>query len=119
MVILSLFFFSGKRKKSTEINFLGPETAQWGGGLPREGVVAEKFVPSLESLSSLGFEERNLGCAGNSAGMSRTPGGVQKLCAKKVCSHFSFPIFSSIPISTLGMIIGLFGYLGGGGRYLS
>ena len=26
------------------------------GGLPREGVVAEKFVPSLESLFSLGFK---------------------------------------------------------------
>ena len=42
-------------------------------------VVAEKFMPSLESLSSLGFEERNLGCPGNFAGMSRTPGGVQKV----------------------------------------
>ena len=44
------------RKKSTKINFFGPETAWRGGGLPREGVVAEKFVFSLESLSSLGFE---------------------------------------------------------------
>ena len=34
---------SGK-KKSTKINFLGPETARWGGRLPREGVVAEKLV---------------------------------------------------------------------------
>ena len=71
------------RKKSTKMNFLGPETARWGGGLPREGVVAEKFVPSLESLSSLGFEERNLGCPGNFAGISRTPGGIQKVSAKK------------------------------------
>ena len=50
-------FFSGQ-KKSTKINFSGLETSRWGGGLPREGVVADKFVPSLESLSSLGFEER-------------------------------------------------------------
>ena len=63
---------------------MGPETARWGGGLPLEGVVAENFVPALESLSSLGFEERNLGCPGNFAGMSRTPGGVQKVCAKKL-----------------------------------
>ena len=77
------------REKSTKINFLGP--ARWGGGLPREGVVAEKFGPSLESLSSLGFEERNLGCPGKFAGMSRTPVGVQKACAKRVCAHFSFP----------------------------
>ena len=79
------------RKKSTTINFLGPETARWGGGLPREGVVAEKFVPSLESLSSLGFEERNLGCSRNFSGMSRAPGGVQKVSAKKARAHFSFP----------------------------
>ena len=57
-------------------------------GFPREGVVAENFVPSLESLSSLGFEERNLGCPGNFAGMSRTLGGVQKVCAKRVRAHF-------------------------------
>ena len=65
-----------------------------GGGLPREGVVAEKFVLSLESLSSLGFGERNLGYPGDfRSGVSRTPGGVQKVCAKKVRAHFSFPIF--------------------------
>ena len=74
---------SQARKKSTKINSLGPEATRRGGGLPRKGVVAEKFVPSLESLSSLGFEEMNLVCPGNFAGMSRTPGGVQKVCAKK------------------------------------
>ena len=77
---------SQARKKSTKINFLGPETARWGGGLPLEGVVAENFVPALESLSSLGFEERNLGCPGNFARMSWTPGGVQKFAQKNfVC----------------------------------
>ena len=70
-------------KKSTNINFWGPETARWSGALHREGVVAEKCGPSLESLSSLGFEERNLVCPGNFAGMSQTPAGVQKVCAKK------------------------------------
>ena len=54
-------------------------------------MVAEKFVPSLESLSSLSFQERNLGCPGNFAGMSRNFGGVQKVCAKKVRAHFAFP----------------------------
>ena len=81
------------KKKSTKIKFLGPEIARWGGGLPREGVVAENFVPALETLSSLGFEERNPGCPGNFAGMSRTHGGVQKVCAKKLRAHFSFPSF--------------------------
>ena len=69
------------RKKSTKINFLGPETAQWGGGLPREGAGVKNFMPSLESSSSLGFEDRNLGCPGNFAGVSRTFRGVQKVCA--------------------------------------
>ena len=84
--------YTQARKKRTKIKFLGPETARWGGGLPREGVVAENFVPALETLSSLGFEERNLGCPGNFAGMSRTPGGVQKVRAKKLRAHLSFPI---------------------------
>ena len=66
-------------KKSPKINFLGLVTAQWGGGLPHEGVVAERFVPSLESLSALGFEERNLGCPGNFAGTSRTSGEGSKI----------------------------------------
>ena len=62
---------------------------RWGGGLPRAGVVAEKFVPSLESLSFLGFEERNLRRPRNFAGMSRTLGGVRKVCAKKgLCAFF-------------------------------
>ena len=86
------FFSVQARKKSTEINFLGSETAQWGGpgGLPCERAVAENFVLSLESLSSLGFEERNLGCPGNSAGMSRTrtPGGVQKFVPRKFVRIF-------------------------------
>ena len=88
MKTFSALISSGKKKKSTKINFLGPETARWGGGFPLEGVVAEKFVPSLESLSSLGFEERNLQCPGNFAGMSQTPGGVQKVCAKKFMCIF-------------------------------
>ena len=76
------------RKQSTKINFLGPETAQWGGGLPREGVVAENFVPALESLSSLGFEERNLGYPGIFAGMSRTPAVFEKFVQKKFVRIF-------------------------------
>ena len=53
-------------------------------------MVAENFVPSLESLSSLGFEEMNLGSPGNFAGMSRTLGDVQKVCAKKFVRIFRF-----------------------------
>ena len=77
------------RKKSTKINFLGPETAQWGGGLPREGVVAKKFVPSLESLSSLGFEERNLGCPGFLPGCPGPLGVFKKFVQKSSCSFLA------------------------------
>ena len=49
-------------------------------------MVAKNFVPSLESLSPLGFEERNLGCPGNFAGMSRTLGVFKNFVQKKfVC----------------------------------
>ena len=95
--------FLRQEKKSTKINFLGPETARWSGGLPREGVVAENFAPSREILCSLGFKERNPRCPGNFAGMSRTPGVVQKVCAKKVRAHFSFPIFCCFRQGVAGM----------------
>ena len=85
--VLFLSFFDGAGTT--------PIPARWGGGLPREGVVAKKFVPSLESLSSLGFEERNLGCPGNFAGMSGTPGGVQKVFAKKSLCAFFVPYIDS------------------------
>ena len=95
------------REKSTKINFFGPETAWLGGGLRHEGVVAEKFVPSLESLSSLGFEERNLGCPWNFAGMSRTPANVQKICAKKsLCTVFIPTKGALTRINSSGIIFG-------------
>ena len=42
------------RKKSTKINFLGPETVGWA-----EGVGVKKFVPSLKSLFSLHRSSKN------------------------------------------------------------
>ena len=82
------------RKKSTKIKLLGPETARWGGGLPREGVVAENFVPALETLFSLGFEERNPGCPGNFAGISWTPGCSKSLCKKNFVRIFRFLLWA-------------------------
>ena len=83
------------RKKSTKIKFLGPETARWGGGLPREVFGGQKLRARPRNFVFLGFrEERNPECPGNFAGMSRTPGGVQKVCAKKkkkLRAHSSFP----------------------------
>ena len=60
-------------------------------------MVAKKFVPSLESLSSLGFEveEGNLGCPGKFAGMFRTFGGVQKVCVQKKSSCAFFVSYSN------------------------
>ena len=90
-------------KKSTKINLLGPEIARWDGGLPREGVGVEKFVPSLKSLISLVFEGGNLGCPGNFAGMSGTPGGVQKVRAKKSSCTSSLPL--CIRLTVLGGLL--------------
>ena len=96
VVVLIIFHTKKTRKrrsgKSTKINFLGPETARWGGGLPREGVVAEKFVPSLDTLFPLGFEGSNLGCPEKKlfAGMNV----FKKFVQKKVRAHFSFPIIN-------------------------
>ena len=68
------------------MHFLCPEIVGWGGGLPRKGVGVEKFVPSPESMFSLGFEGESLGYPRNFAGMSQTPRGVQKF----VQTEFAF-----------------------------
>ena len=87
LILISECYFSGK----------GPETAWRGGGLLREGVVAKNFVLSLESLSSFGFEERNLGCPGNFAGCPGPLGVFQKFVLKKFVRIFRSPIFLSEP----------------------
>ena len=61
----------------------------WGSSTARGGGRKVRALPL--NLPSLGLEARHLGCPGNVAGMSRTPGGVQKVRAKKVRAHFSFP----------------------------
>ena len=94
LVIMAVTHLIRQEEKSTKMNFSGPETDRWSGGLPREGVVAEKFVPSLESLSSLGWKGGNLAWKGGAwhvrefCRTSRTPGGVQKVCAKKFVRIF-------------------------------
>ena len=72
------------RKTSPKINFLGPETAGWGGGLLHEGVGVEKFVPSLESLFSFGFEGREPGMSRESCQDVPDPWG----CSKSLCAFF-------------------------------
>ena len=69
------------RKKSTKINFLGPETAGrvgWVSSAQRGGGrKVRSDVPSLESLCSLGFRRREPGMP-----QECTPGGIHKACAK-------------------------------------
>ena len=81
-----------------------------GGGLPREGVVVEKFVPSLESLSSFRIEGRNLGCPENWAGCPGPLGVFKKLVRKKVRAHFSFPV--NEPFSDLNGAFFPFAFMG-------
>ena len=57
---------SGK-KKSTKRVFLGP-----GEGVPRKGMVVEKFLPSLDSLFSSGFKGMEPDMLGNFAVTSGT-----------------------------------------------
>ena len=82
------------RKKSTKINFVGSGDCRvgWGSSTRRAG--GRKVRASLESLFSLGFEGENLGCPGSFAGISRTPGGVQKVCAKQTKVFCSAPALS-------------------------
>ena len=67
---------------------------RWGSSRRRAGV--KKFVPSLESLLSLGFEGGNLVCPGNFARMCRTHGGVQKACATNSSGSSFAPLYSAL-----------------------
>ena len=87
---------SGK-KKSTKINFLGPETARWGGGLHAKGWWPKSSCsPSKVCLPWV--SKRGIwGCPGNFAGMSRTVRGVKKfvqksLRKKSLCAFFRSPL---------------------------
>ena len=77
------------------MNFLGPKTTHWGGRLPPEGVGVEKLVPSLENSFPPIKTQRSAtfspGCPENFAWMPRTPGDVQRVCAKNICAHCSVP----------------------------
>ena len=64
---------------------MGWESSTRRGGGRKVRALPRKFV-------FLGFRREESGMSGNFAGMSRTLGGVQKVCAKEVRAHFSFPI---------------------------
>ena len=62
----------------------------WGSSTRRGG--GRKVRARPRKFVFLGFRREESGCPGIFAGMSRTPGGGQKVCAKKVRAHFLFPI---------------------------
>ena len=77
-------------KRAQRLTFWVRRPPGGGGGLPCEGVVDEKSVPSLESLSSLVRREESR--------MSREfcrdvsdPGGDQKVCAEQGSCTFLVP----------------------------
>ena len=70
------------RKKSTKINFLTLGTAGWGRALPREGVVVENFVPSLEFVF-LAFRREEPGMSWEFCWDVPNPWECSKVCAKK------------------------------------
>ena len=69
----------------------------WGSSTRRGGGRKVRALP--RSLSSLGFRREESGCPRNFAGMSRTPGGVQKACAKQSsCAFFVPQMFLSMVV---------------------
>ena len=79
---------SQARTTTTKINFLGPETCRWGGGLPREGVVVEKFVLSLEVCLPWVSKRRTWDVPGILPGCPGPLGVFKRYTQKKFVSIF-------------------------------
>ena len=73
---------SGK-KKEHKPKLFGPDIFRWGGGLPREGVGAEKFGSNFFLRDVPGF-------------CRDIPGVPEKFEKKKVCVQVVFPIYAHI-----------------------
>ena len=85
------------QEKSTKIDFLGPETAQRGRGVQREGVGATKIrsLPRKFFQKPVGKQSLSPGAVTSPARlawMSRTLRGVHKVCAKKSFVLIPFPV---------------------------
>ena len=87
------------RKKSTKINFFGSEKAGWGGGLPPEGGGGRKVRALPRKFLFLAFRREESGMSREFCRHVPTPGGVQKVCAKRVCAHFSFPNYTHTSVT--------------------
>ena len=97
------------KKLCTHLSGKKEEAQQWGPST-RKGGAVEKFVPSLESLFSFGFEAGELGCPRDFAGMSRTAAGVNKLVQKKSMLIFR-PLLFRRPDSVYQNVWVLLGHL--------
>ena len=78
MGVFSRFVLFGVRKCTPLINLLGPETARWFRVFHAKGWWPKNSWPPSKVRLPWVFEEKNLRCPGNFAGMSRTPAGAQK-----------------------------------------
>ena len=79
-----------QEKKSTKINFRGPEIAGWGGGLPCEGVVWSKSsCPPSKVCFPLVSREGTWDVPGIFRGC---PGPLGKKFVQNKIAHFVFPI---------------------------
>ena len=66
----------------------------WGSSIRRGGGRKVRALP--RKFVFLGLRREESGMSRGFCGMSRTPGGVQKVCANKVHAHFSFPRFGTL-----------------------
>ena len=79
-------FFSSGTEKEPKPKLFGPDIFQWGRGLPRERVGAQKFDTSLETREIKLFGRDIPGFCWD---IPWVPGKFEK---KKVCVQFPFPI---------------------------
>ena len=85
-------------KKQPKPKLLGPDILRWGGGLPREGVGAEKFGMSLETREIYFFLRRDL-----PGFCSDIPAVPEKFEKENVCVKFLAPKCFFVARGNLGM----------------
>ena len=74
----------------------------WGSSTQRGGGRKVRALPR-KFVFFVGFRREESGMSRDFAKMSRTPGGVQKVCAKKVRAHFSFSMYACLGCTRRGL----------------
>ena len=101
-----VLLFLQARRKSTKITFwvrrlpVGVGVFHAKGGGRKVCALPRKFVFP-------GFQREESGMSREICRMSRTPGGVQNVCAKKVRAHFSFLLFLGVFVSLVFFLLGI------------